>query len=91
MARASISESPGSTARLITIEIERQFDASSEASAIRQAIKSAAKDVAEKWIEENRDKVMERLNVDAIANMIMIEVANGIKKDIREEDKNESK
>jgi len=84
---ASIAGSPNNTNRILTIEIQRQFDASDEASAIRAALKSAVITIAEKWIEENKDKVYERLNTDAIANMIMVEVANSIKKDIREETK----
>lgn len=87
MAKVMMSEDPGSQARMLTIYIDKQFDVASEASAIRRGIKDACKAVADKWVEENHDKVMARLNVDAIANMIMLEVANDIKQDARKDKK----
>lgn len=81
----TISNDPRSNERVITIYMEKQFDVHDEASAIRKALTEAAKLFAEKWVEENRDKVIERLNVDAIANMIMLEIANDVKKDARKE------
>lgn len=86
MAKLTISDNPADNSRTLAITIERQFDAADEASMLRQALKSAAEAVAEEWIEKNRDKIIERLNVDAIANMVMLEVANDIKKDARKED-----
>lgn len=81
--RMTISNDPMSNDRVITIYMEKQFDVQAEGSAIRRAMIEAAKMFAEKWIEENRDMIIARLNVDAIANMIMLEVANDIKKDAR--------
>ena len=88
MARVMINDSPGGDQRQLTVFIERQLDASTQAGIIREAMKDIAKAFAEKWLEENRDKVIERLNVDAIANMVMLEVANDIKKDARKESNN---
>ena len=85
MAKGFIQEDIESNTRQIVIQIERQFDPYIEASTIRMALQNAAKEFAEKWVEENRDKIIERLNVDAITNMIMLEVANDIKKDARKD------
>lgn len=82
MAKAFTSTDPISDSRQVTIQIERQFDPAVESSIIRDALKTTATTFAEKWIEENNDKIMERLNVDAIANMIMLEVAQGVKGNI---------
>lgn len=82
MAKAYTSLDPLSDSRQVTIQIERQFDPTVEASIIRDALKTAATTFAEKWIEENNDKIVERLNVDAIANMIMLEVAKEQTKNI---------
>lgn len=84
MARVIVNEDVANNERVISIHLEKQFDVYAEASAIRKAMVEAARLFAEKWLEENRDKVIERLNVDAIANMIMVEVANDIKNQVRE-------
>ena len=84
----TISSSPRDNTQRLVVEIEKQFDIKAEHSAIREAVKEVAKTVADKWLEENRDKVMERLNVDAIANMILLEVAKQTKDDILEKSKN---
>lgn len=90
MATARISNDVASGNRVLTVELERNLgmNASDEASLLRQAVRDGIKKVAEQWVEENRDKIIERLNVDAIANMIMLEVANDIKKDARKEPDN---
>ena len=82
MARGFISTDVGNNSRQITIQIEKQFDISQEASMIREALKGVAQEFAKDWLENNRDKVMERLNVDAIANMILLEVAKETKEQI---------
>ena len=84
MARATISEPADSHERVITIKIERQFDPSVEQSILREALLSEAKQFAKMWMELSQDKIFARLNVDAIANMVMVEVAKDIKNDIRE-------
>lgn len=86
MAKGFIQEDPTSSGRQIVIHIEKQFDPAIETSIIRRALENSAKEVADKWIEENRDKVFERLNVNAIANMILLDVAKQTKKDILKED-----
>jgi hypothetical protein len=87
MARASVITEPGYAGKTFSVHIEQQFDITAEASAIRKAVTSVAEQVAEKWVEGNRDKIMERLNIDAIANMIMLEVAKEIKSEIVNKDK----
>jgi hypothetical protein len=82
MATGFIENSSVSDTRRIVIEVEKQFDPAVEASMIRKAIEKVAKEEAERWLEANRDLVINRLNVDAIANMIMLEVATQTKRDI---------
>lgn len=86
MARVTISEDPAGTGYQIVAFIEKSLDVRENGSLMREAVKEMAKEFAGKWVEENRDKVIERLNVDAIANMVMLEVANDIKKDARKEE-----
>lgn len=81
MAKGFVQDDLQSNTRQIVIQIEKQFDPYVEASFIRQALKSTAASFAEKWLEENNDKIMERLNIDAITNMIMLEVAKQVKDD----------
>jgi hypothetical protein len=66
----------------IAVFIENQFEPGVRASIIRQALVEASKQFAEKWLEENKDKIIERLNVDAIANMVLLEVAKQTRDDI---------
>lgn len=66
----------------LSIYVDRQFDPMQDGGIIRTALIDAAKQVADKWIEENRDLIYARLNVDAIANMIMLDVANAISSDV---------
>lgn len=82
MAKGFIENNVLNESRRIVIEIEKQFDPAVEASIIRDALKKSAKEFADKWLEENRDKVVERLNVDALANMILLEAAKQTKDDI---------
>jgi hypothetical protein len=82
MANVSIQNDPMSLDQILTVSMTRQLDASTQHSVIREALKDVAKAYAESWLEENRDKIFERLNVDAIANMIMLEVANQTKDDV---------
>jgi hypothetical protein len=84
MARVSIADSIGKNTQIFSVEIARQFEMEAEKSMLREAMKDIAKETAEQWLLENRDKIYERLNVDAIANMIMIELANSIKNETRE-------
>jgi hypothetical protein len=75
MATVTIENDPEQVGKKIIIFIEYQFDPRTEGSMIREALKQAAKEYAEEWVQGNSDKITERLNVDAITNMIMIEVA----------------
>ena len=75
MATVTIENDPEQVGKKIIIFIEYQFDPRTEGSMIREALKQAAKEYAEEWVQGNSDKIAERLNVDAITNMIMIEVA----------------
>ena len=84
MATVKISAPIDRGGKEIGIFIENQFDPAIEASIIREALKDAAKTFAKEWIEENNDKILKRLNVDAIANMIMLEVASQTKDNILE-------
>ena len=82
MATATITSNADNTGKELRIYIENHFDPAVYASIIREALKTAATNYAEKWIEENNDKIMQRLNVDAISNMIMLEVAKSVKNNI---------
>ena len=83
MATVESYDDPRSTGKKFIITLERELDPAVAAGILREAIADAAKQFAATWIDENRDKIIARLNVDAIANMIMLEVANDIKKDAR--------
>ena len=82
MATGRITNDQNSGQRIIQVAIEKCLDPQDEASFIREALKNVAKQFAEHWLEENKDRVLERLNVDAIANMILLEVAKQTKDDI---------
>ena len=59
----------------LRIFLEKTFDVRTDASIISQALKDAAADVAKKWAKENADKIYERLNIDAISNMMMADLS----------------
>lgn len=83
MATVKITDHPtGYDGKEILLYIERQFDPAVEASMIRDALKEAARQFADEWLEENRDRVIERLNVDALANMVLLEASKQVKNDI---------
>lgn len=86
MARATISENIATGGRTLVVELERNLgmDAKDEASLLRQSVREGIKKIAEQWVEENRDKIIERLNVDAVANMIMLEAAATVNNNIME-------
>lgn len=90
MPRVRIADSIGKNSQILSVEIARQFEMEAEKSMLREAMKDIAKEAAEQWLLENRDKIYERLNVDAIANMIMIELANSIKNEAHQRVNNES-
>lgn len=87
MARVSLVNDPTSMSQMLTIQLERDLDMNSPTSAIHKAIHEGIATLAEDWIERNKDKIYERLNVDAIANMIMVETAKQIKDDITTKEK----
>ena len=82
MATITMTKSVGMDGTELRVFVERQFDTKDEASAIRQAIKDLTQHYAENWIEENIGEIYAQLNVEAIANMILIEVAKQVKTDI---------
>ena len=82
MATVTMTTPVGTNGTELRVFIERQFDTKDEVSAIRQAIKELVQHYAENWIEENIGEIYAQLNVEAIANMILIEVAKQVKTDI---------
>ena len=90
MATVTMTDQPSRDGRELSVFIENQFDTSNEIGAVRQAIKEMTKQYAESWIEEHLGEIYGQLNVEAIANIILIEVAKQVKTDITTPLKEES-
>lgn len=84
MASVSFESSPSSLDYYMNVKIEKSLNPDTQSSILREALVKIASDFAAQWLEENKDKVIERLNVDAIANIILLEVAKQTKNDILE-------
>lgn len=87
MATVTISTDASSTSYIITTYIEKNLNPSDQKNALNMALRDIAGAYAEQWLVDNLDKIYERLNVDAIANMIMVEVAKQTKDNITSKEK----
>lgn len=78
----TITDSPDRMSYQIVAHIEKALDVHDNASMIRQAMKDMAQAFAEEWAIDNLDAIYKEINAKAIANLIMIEVANQVKDNI---------
>lgn len=87
MVRVTLGQSKDTLSYQIIAYIEKELDTRDEASVIKEAIKDMAKEYAEQWLVDNLDKVYKNLNVEAISNLVMVEVAKQVKDNIVKEEK----
>jgi hypothetical protein len=70
-----------SNMRLVA-EIEKQLDPENTKSIISETLREIAKEYAEQWLIDNLQEVYSYINAEAIANMLLVEVAKQVKNDI---------
>lgn len=83
----SISDDISSSDKIITAHIEDLLNPNDKIGPIQRAIQEIAKKYADEWIENNLSAIYKQLNVEAISNLIMVEVAKQVKDNIVKEKK----
>lgn len=82
--RVSTAHDMATRDTITTIRIDDRSMQMFGAQALDEAVRLAAKSLADEIIEEIGPKVIERLSVDAIANMTMAEAAAAVNRTLKE-------